>query len=315
MQFATHDTAVLGRGARGLRAADPRRDEGRPHAVHHRRRHRDAVGEVDPAAARTRRRSAPTRPARWGPNAIHQLIAPHAWRLPFERSWRDPNRSTARSSGAAHGSTSVHARAGGPPAGGLGRLGRGGAGQAPGVIRVPPDGDAAGRRREPECRSATWATIDRPSPEPGIVARLGGAVEPLEDVRQVGLGDAGALVVDGDHAAVQGDAHGAAAAGSTWPRCRAGWSAPARGAGLALDVPRLGGHLEGQRRARGGAPGPPRCRAPRAARRCRRRAAIGSSRASSTRSPTRVVSSSIWARTSASSSVRASLGQRRSRPG
>jgi len=27
----------------------------------------------------------------WGPNAIHQLIAPHAWRLPFERTWRDPN--------------------------------------------------------------------------------------------------------------------------------------------------------------------------------------------------------------------------------
>ena len=27
----------------------------------------------------------------WGPNAIHQLIAPNAWRLPFERSWRDPN--------------------------------------------------------------------------------------------------------------------------------------------------------------------------------------------------------------------------------
>ena len=24
----------------------------------------------------------------WGPNAIHQLIAPRAWRLPFERSWR-----------------------------------------------------------------------------------------------------------------------------------------------------------------------------------------------------------------------------------
>jgi glucose-6-phosphate 1-dehydrogenase len=27
----------------------------------------------------------------WGPNAIHQLIAPRAWRLPFERTWRDPN--------------------------------------------------------------------------------------------------------------------------------------------------------------------------------------------------------------------------------
>jgi glucose-6-phosphate 1-dehydrogenase len=27
----------------------------------------------------------------WGPNQIHQLIAPYAWRLPFERGWRDPN--------------------------------------------------------------------------------------------------------------------------------------------------------------------------------------------------------------------------------
>ena len=27
----------------------------------------------------------------WGPNRIHQLIAPRAWRLPFERGWRDPN--------------------------------------------------------------------------------------------------------------------------------------------------------------------------------------------------------------------------------
>jgi len=30
-------------------------------------------------------------PGSWGPNAIHQLIAPHAWRLPFERTWRRPN--------------------------------------------------------------------------------------------------------------------------------------------------------------------------------------------------------------------------------
>jgi glucose-6-phosphate 1-dehydrogenase len=27
-------------------------------------------------------------PGTWGPNAIHQLIAPNAWRLPFERGWR-----------------------------------------------------------------------------------------------------------------------------------------------------------------------------------------------------------------------------------
>jgi glucose-6-phosphate 1-dehydrogenase len=30
----------------------------------------------------------PYPPGSWGPNAIHQMIAPHAWRLPFERSWR-----------------------------------------------------------------------------------------------------------------------------------------------------------------------------------------------------------------------------------
>lgn len=32
-------------------------------------------------------------PGSWGPKPIHQLIAPHAWRLPFERAWRDPNRA------------------------------------------------------------------------------------------------------------------------------------------------------------------------------------------------------------------------------
>ncbi len=32
-------------------------------------------------------------PGSWGPKSIHQLIAPHAWRLPFERAWRDPNKS------------------------------------------------------------------------------------------------------------------------------------------------------------------------------------------------------------------------------
>jgi glucose-6-phosphate 1-dehydrogenase len=31
----------------------------------------------------------PYPPGSWGPNAIHQLVAPHAWRLPFERVWRE----------------------------------------------------------------------------------------------------------------------------------------------------------------------------------------------------------------------------------
>src|ERR1700691_1627907 len=27
----------------------------------------------------------------WRPKSIHQLVAPHAWRLPFQKAWRDPN--------------------------------------------------------------------------------------------------------------------------------------------------------------------------------------------------------------------------------
>jgi glucose-6-phosphate 1-dehydrogenase len=33
----------------------------------------------------------PYRQGSWGPNQVHQLVAPFAWRLPFERVWRDPN--------------------------------------------------------------------------------------------------------------------------------------------------------------------------------------------------------------------------------
>ncbi len=32
-------------------------------------------------------------PGSWGPKTIHQLVAPHAWRLPFERAWRDPDKT------------------------------------------------------------------------------------------------------------------------------------------------------------------------------------------------------------------------------
>ena len=35
-------------------------------------------------------------PGSWGPNAIHQLVAPHAWRLPFERVWRENVDANAR---------------------------------------------------------------------------------------------------------------------------------------------------------------------------------------------------------------------------
>lgn len=34
-------------------------------------------------------------PDSWGPKSIHQLIAPRAWRLPFERAWRNPSKENA----------------------------------------------------------------------------------------------------------------------------------------------------------------------------------------------------------------------------
>lgn len=33
----------------------------------------------------------PYAPGTYGPNQIHQLVAPHTWRLPFERKWREKN--------------------------------------------------------------------------------------------------------------------------------------------------------------------------------------------------------------------------------
>ena len=35
----------------------------------------------------------PYEPGSWGPNAIHELIAPNAWRLPFEGTWLEENPS------------------------------------------------------------------------------------------------------------------------------------------------------------------------------------------------------------------------------
>jgi glucose-6-phosphate 1-dehydrogenase len=31
----------------------------------------------------------PYAPGSWGPDEIHDLIAPNRWRLPFERRWRE----------------------------------------------------------------------------------------------------------------------------------------------------------------------------------------------------------------------------------
>ena len=66
LQFALHETGRAERRARGLRAADLRRHERRPHAVHDGRRHRAAVGDLRPRCSRTRRRCGCTRRGRGG---------------------------------------------------------------------------------------------------------------------------------------------------------------------------------------------------------------------------------------------------------
>ena len=88
MQFSLARDRPRRRRAGGLRAPDPRRDDRRPHALHDRRGDRAAVGDLRPRCSSTRRRSARTRPARGGPEAMQALIAPHTWRLPFARHWR-----------------------------------------------------------------------------------------------------------------------------------------------------------------------------------------------------------------------------------
>ncbi len=91
LQFSMHDTGLAGEVLEAYERLLLDAMRGRSHAVHHRRRHRAVVGSLD-AAARERRRRCGSIPLNsWGPKSIHQLIAPHAWRLPFERAWRNPN--------------------------------------------------------------------------------------------------------------------------------------------------------------------------------------------------------------------------------
>ena len=59
----------------------------------------------------------------------------------------------------------------------------------------PPCGRSA--TTVPPCASATWRTIARPRPEPGSPRAVRRAVEAVEDVRQVVVGDARAVVAHG----------------------------------------------------------------------------------------------------------------------
>ena len=61
---------------------------GRPHAVHTRPRASSGCGRSRRRCSRTRPPVEPYAQGSWGPPAINDLIAPRAWRLPFERGWR-----------------------------------------------------------------------------------------------------------------------------------------------------------------------------------------------------------------------------------
>jgi glucose-6-phosphate 1-dehydrogenase len=77
------------RRAGGLRAADPDAMRG-DHTLFNTAEGIERLWQVSTPCWRTRRRCGCTTGS-WGPKSIHQLIAPHAWRLPFERKWREPS--------------------------------------------------------------------------------------------------------------------------------------------------------------------------------------------------------------------------------
>ena len=64
---------------------------GDAHPLHPRGRNRAALGDQRQPLLDSPPPIRPYQQGTWGPNQIHQLIAPFAWRLPFERPWRDPN--------------------------------------------------------------------------------------------------------------------------------------------------------------------------------------------------------------------------------
>ena len=77
-----------GRGhPRGVRAADHGRDARRPH-LFTTAEGIESLWERSEELLHNPPPVKPYAPGSWGPNAIHQMIAPHAWRLPFERAWR-----------------------------------------------------------------------------------------------------------------------------------------------------------------------------------------------------------------------------------
>ena len=89
LQFAMHDTGLIGDVLEAYERLilDAMRGD---HTLSRPLRASSGCGGLDPAAGGPAAGAAlSTRLS--GPKSIHQLVAPHAWRLPFERAWRNPN--------------------------------------------------------------------------------------------------------------------------------------------------------------------------------------------------------------------------------
>ena len=89
MQFSIAESGRGRRRARGLRAADPRRDAGDATLFTTAEGIERLWEVVDPAARASAAGASRTSRAPGARTEVDDVIAPHRWRLPFERPWRE----------------------------------------------------------------------------------------------------------------------------------------------------------------------------------------------------------------------------------
>ena len=93
LQFAMHDTGLMGEVLEAYERLilDAMRGDRTLFTT------ADGIERLWQVSSRALDATLPVRlyePGSWGPKSIHQLIAPHAWRLPFERVWRHTSKTS-----------------------------------------------------------------------------------------------------------------------------------------------------------------------------------------------------------------------------
>jgi glucose-6-phosphate 1-dehydrogenase len=98
MQFAMHDTSYVGEVLEAYERLilDAMRGD---HTLFNTAEGIERLWEVSAGLQENPPPVRPYAPGSWGPNAVHQLIAPRAWRLPFERAWRYSNETNTTTAG------------------------------------------------------------------------------------------------------------------------------------------------------------------------------------------------------------------------